>query len=190
MPGSVRRVPRLALSAACAAALLLVAVAPAAATIVEGSKFAGEDHFSYDDCGFVVDGVSEFEGQYHIRAGKNTNATAFFLHEQVTFLETHVRASDGATIYVSANRLFQETQAIRLTGNEFAFRSTLAGQPFTVTSSDGRILVRDRGSISQTLVFDTEGDDVPGGIFVEELDLRLNGPHPGFDVDFCGLFDA
>ena len=35
-------------------------------------------------------------------------------------------------------------------------------------------------------MFDTEGDDVPGGIFVEELGADVHGPHPGFD-DFCGL---
>jgi hypothetical protein len=36
------------------------------------------------------------------------------------------------------------------------------------------------------ILFDTEGDDVPGGIFVEDLCEDVHGPHPGFD-DFCGL---
>jgi hypothetical protein len=38
----------------------------------------------------------------------------------------------------------------------------------------------------QRILFDTEGDDIPGGIFIEELSAEAHGPHPGFD-DFCGL---
>ena len=54
----------------------------------------------------------------------------------------------------------------------------------------GRILVRDRGAIRQTYLFDTEGDDMPGGIFLEPLEERVSGPHPGFfmsEEEFCAV---
>ena len=35
--------------------------------------------------------------------------------------------------------------------------------------SDGRLVARDRGSVQFHILFDTEGDDVPGGIFIEEF---------------------
>ena len=49
------------------------------------------------------------------------------------------------------------------------------------------MVLRDRGSVRETYLFDTEGDDVPGGIFLEQLSLRLSGPHPSFvsDEEFC-----
>lgn len=34
------------------------------------------------------------------------------------------------------------------------------------------------------IVFDTLGDDVPGGIVIEELESSVHGPHPGFAEDF------
>jgi hypothetical protein len=37
-------------------------------------------------------------------------------------------------------------------------------------------------------LFDTGGDEVPGGEFIELLDVRVSGPHPGFfleDGDEC-----
>ena len=47
--------------------------------------------------------------------------------------------------------------------------------------SQGNLLLRDRGAIRVTVVFDTLGDATPGGIVVEELEPSVRGPHPGFD---------
>jgi hypothetical protein len=54
----------------------------------------------------------------------------------------------------------------------------------------GAVLLRDRGVIRTTILFDTLGDDTPGGVTLEELDVSVAGPHPGFFMDddaFCGL---
>ncbi len=42
-------------------------------------------------------------------------------------------------------------------------------------------MARDRGLLRRTILFDTGGDQEPGGEFVELVDLRLAGPHPTFD---------
>jgi hypothetical protein len=60
----------------------------------------------------------------------------------------------------------------------------------SIPDASGRIVERDRGAIRQTYRFDTEGDDVPGGIFLELLEERVSGPHPGFfmpDDEFCAV---
>ena len=62
-----------------------------------------------------------------------------------------------------------------------------AGQPFAIYDSAGNLVVRDRGALIHHAVFDTEGDNVPGGIFLEDLGSDVHGPHPGFDTDFCEL---
>ena len=48
--------------------------------------------------------------------------------------------------------------------------------------SAGRLVARDRGNLMFHILFDTEGDHIPGGIFVEELGVDVHGPHID---DFC-----
>lgn len=66
----------------------------------------------------------------------------------------------------------------------FEFTSIVAGQPFVVYDSAGNLVLRDRGLAQSTVLFDTGGDDVPGG---EVLDVQteFRGQHPGADIDFC-----
>ena len=49
-----------------------------------------------------------------------------------------------------------------------------------IRDSDANLVSRDRGVIRPTILFDTGGDQEPGGEFVELLDLDLAGPHPSF----------
>jgi hypothetical protein len=54
----------------------------------------------------------------------------------------------------------------------------------------GAVVLRNRGVIRTTILFDTLGDDTPGGVTLEELDVSVAGPHPGFFMDedgFCTL---
>jgi hypothetical protein len=49
-------------------------------------------------------------------------------------------------------------------------------------------VLRDRGVIRTTILFDTLGDETPGGEFLDEIDVEVSGPHPGFFLDegqFC-----
>jgi hypothetical protein len=51
-----------------------------------------------------------------------------------------------------------------------------------IEDSSGRVVVRDRGNIRHTALFDTLGDGEPGGIFIEETHTVVRGPHPAFDA--------
>ena len=51
-------------------------------------------------------------------------------------------------------------------------------------------MLRDRGAIWWTVVFDTLGDSRPGGEVIAETVDRVSGPHPLFEMDdaaFCSM---
>jgi hypothetical protein len=50
-----------------------------------------------------------------------------------------------------------------------------------IEDSDGNLVSRDRGVVRRTILFDTGGDQEPGGEFIDLVDLHLAGPHTTFD---------
>ena len=178
--------------ALCGSVLALtVAVGPAGATTILREHYSDDYTFTSDECGFVVDIAGHNEGTVHFRVGKGDLATAFFLHDNFSFLETWTRRDTGEWFTFGANGLFQETTAVPVPDRPFTFEftSVVSGQPFVVWDSDGNVVVRDRGVIRQVIQFDTQGDDVPGGEFVTDVSFSVAGPHPGLDFDLCTMLD-
>ena len=173
--------------AAVVATAMFFASAQALATVVEKGFYSDEPYsFSYDDCGFDVSVEGTASGHFRVRAGKGDAETAFFASDNYTYTETHTNVDTGAFLTITGNAVFNEVKATRVEGNIFRFEAVEAGQPFVLYDSDGNLVVRDRGSIRFFALFDTLGDDVPGGIFLEDLGADVHGPHPGFE-DFCEL---
>lgn len=169
-------------------ALLATFATPAAATIFESGRFGGDYVFTdTESCDFDLLIQGSDEGRYRIREGKTKVDTAFFFQGTTTFEETITNTSNGAFITVRGHFMHNETRAIPLGGSLFEFRDVEAGQ-ISFYDADGSLLFRDRGMIQFTYTFDTGGDDVPGGTFGSVIDIRLRGPHPSWDVDWCGLF--
>jgi hypothetical protein len=172
-----------------ASMLVLTLALPASASMFTRERYSGSDAFSYDDCGFVVDVTVEFGGVFQIRTGTGDDASAFFAHDNYWYRETHVRESDGKTFVVSGNGNFIETKAVRIEGSIFTFTAVNAGQLFTIRDADGHVVLRDRGAIIGTILFDTTGDDVPGGDFLGVLDETFHGGFPSFDADLCAIWN-
>jgi hypothetical protein len=168
-----------------AALLVLTLALPASASIFFRERYSDTDAFSYDDCGSVVDVTVEFGGLFQIRTGTGDDASAFFAHDNYWYRETHVRQSDGKTVVLSGNGNFVETKATRVEGTIFTFTAVNAGQLFTARDGDGNVIFRDRGVIVETILFDTTGDDEPGGDFLGILDTSFHGQFPSLDGDFC-----
>ena len=180
------RTRRLAAVAAVAMAVTVLGAAPSGATVVDQGHYYAEPYsFSHDDCGFAVEVKGTSSGVFRLREGKGKAATAFYGLDNYTFTETQTNPATGAFVTITANAVFNEIKARRVEGNIFEFAAVEAGQ-FRLFDSDDRLVARDRGSVHYHILFDTQGDDVPGGIFVEDLSADVHGPHPGFD-DFCGL---
>lgn len=168
-----------------ALAAALVAVFPAGAAIYERGTFHDEWSDSFDDCGFTINVEGSADGKYRVRTGKNKANTAFFEHVRFSFEEIYTNPETDDWFLVRGHRLINEVTARRVSGSIFKFTTVEAGQPFIVENSAGEIVIRDRGVIRYTFLFDTLGDNVPGGNFIEDVDVQVRGPHPGFFVDFC-----
>ena len=181
------RTLKLAATAAAAAVLTVLAATSAGATVVDRGQYTNSYSFEYDDCGFDVLVEGTVSGHFRIRAGTGKTDTAFFLNDNNSYTETQTNADTGASLTISGNAVFNEIKATRVEGNIFEFEAVEAGQPFRVYDSAGNLVLRDRGSIHFHSLFDTEGDDVPGGILIEDLSADVHGPHPGFDTDFCEI---
>jgi hypothetical protein len=164
----------------------LVAALPASATVYVRGTFHDEYSDSFDDCGFVINLEGSADGKYRVRTGKNKLDTAFFQRINISYQDTYTNAATGEWFLVRGHEVFNEVKARRVEGTIFEFRSVEAGQPFVVENSAGDVILRDRGAIMYTILFDTLGDDEPGGDFIQDVDVQVHGPHPGFtDFDFC-----
>lgn len=152
--------------------------APAAATVADRGHFAGEAYgFGYS-CGFPVDVTGVASGNYRLRDGGDGT---FFSLDRIAFREVHTNPETGRWFVVSGRFAGNETGARHVQGSLYEVRILKAGQVAVIEDSDGEVVSRDRGAVKRTVLFDTGGDDAPGGDFVDLLDLRLAGPHPTFD---------
>ena len=178
---------RVALIGSLTALVLGSAVAPADATVVDRGSYSGTESSTYNDCGYPVEVHAEFSGTYIVRAGKHAYESAFYLTDNYTYREVHTNPQTGQWLVVRGNGVFKDVKATRVDGSVFEFLSMNAGQPFVVEDSSGNVVLRDRGALRFRYLFDTGGDDEPGGTFVEFLGLDVGGPHPGFFTDFCQI---
>ena len=182
----VARQPTRTLTVVAVIALMLVSAAPAGATIVERNRYDLGFSDRYDDCGFDVAVEGAVSGHLRIRAGTGETDTAFFLRDTFSYTEIHTNLETGESLTIEGRGVFNEVRATHVEGNVFEFTSIEAGQPFVISDSAGDVVLRDRGVVYSRVLFDTGGDDVPGG---EVLDVHteLRGPHPGADINVCNV---
>jgi hypothetical protein len=166
---------------AIALAVTGATAAAAPASVVEKGRFEDDPYgFSYD-CGFPVEVTGVASGHFRLREGSGDDATAFFSLDRISFREIHTNPETGEWFSLSGHFTNNEVSATRVEGSLFEFRSIKAGQLAVIEDSDGNLVARNRGVLRSTILFDTGGDDQPGGTFVDLVDLRLAGQHPTFD---------
>lgn len=176
------------LTAALLTVGLMLGLTPAvSAAIYERERWAFTDAYTEEDlCGMEIDVEVEASGMVMVREPK-PGSTAFYFSNLFEFRETLTNPETGAWVVVRGKGNFREVKAEHVEGDVYRFRAQRAGQAFVVEDSDGRVVYRDRGLVVFEVLFDTQGDDVPGG---EELSfevVELRG-HPGYLEDECVLF--
>lgn len=181
----VRGSRRLAkLGAVIGLGLITLSAVPADATMyLKVEPYSGSETTDFVDCGLNIHHVVDFGGKFSIRAGKGDLAGAFFAHDNYWYVETWTNVANGKFFTISGNGLVHDVKATHVEGSIFQFVTNEVGQPFVVRNMAGAVVLRDRGSLSFTYLFDTGGDNVPGGTFLEDVSLRVSGPHPGFFLD-------
>ena len=168
-----------------AVALLAASVAaPADATVRDRSRLQEEWSFAAD-CGFPIEVTGSSSLRFVLREGKNADAGAFPVLNRFSYSETWTNAESGEWFVIRGNTTFNEVKSTRVEGSIFEFRAIEAGQPFVVEDSGGKVVVRNSGSVHVTYLFDTLGDEEPGGERVADVDLWIAGPHPSIFTDPC-----
>jgi hypothetical protein len=170
--------------------LALTSALPVAATMYSRETYEGTDAWAYDDCGPVVDATVSFSGNLTIRAGTGKDEGAFFAHDTFQYSEIHVRRSDGKVATVNGILTLKETRATRVEGSVFTFGSIYAGQ-IAMHDGDGNLVFRDRGTLTETILVDTLGNDVPGGEYLDTLASAMHGQYPGLTSGaFCDFWNS
>ena len=169
---------------------LLVAL-PADAAPIVNERYSGTESFT--ECSrFQVE--SSFSGRVMIKdATPATDGQFFYFQDNYQYRDVITNPATGEFVVVRGNGIFKEVQARQVEGSVFVFLTHEAGQPFVVEDMSGRVVLRDRGMITLSYVFDTLGDSAPGGVFLEDpVVVRVSGPHPGFEeaFDFCALLTS
>lgn len=172
------------LGAVISIGLIAVSAVPAHATMYQKvAPYSGTDVNDFSLCGLDVHEVFNFSGKFSIRTGTGDLAGAFFGHDNYSSVDTFTNIANDKFFTITANGLNQDVQATHVEGSIFEFVTHNVGQPYTVRNMSGDVVLRDRGSLTETYLFDTGGDNVPGGTFLEDVSLRVSGPHPGFFLD-------
>jgi hypothetical protein len=171
-------------------AALLAIAAPAQATVIDHQHYSQPYSDDFDACGFSIHVEGLAAGNARTRAGKRDLDTAFFGLDNYEYRETWTNTANGRSFTIWGNGIIRDVSATPVSGSVFQFTTVESGRPFNISDASGRVLVRDRGAIRRTYLFDTEGDDAPGGIFLDVLEERVSGPHPAFSMsedEFCAV---
>ena len=169
-----------------------IAAAAFAAPVSAGAPLQHE-HYSGTDSGEECDGAftreTTFSGLAIIRDTNPARGGEFFMFsDNYQYRHVITNVETGKSFTISGNGSFHEIQPREIGDGVFTYVSHDSGQPFVVRDSAGRVVLRDRGTITVSYVFDSLNDGQPGGQYLQDPELvRVSGPHPGLDVDLCAL---
>jgi hypothetical protein len=164
---------------ACIVAVLLlmtVGSAPASATTIERFHATQPYDFVHWDCGYPVEVAGESSDTVVVRADKQLDGNVFFT-DSYSFKETWT-AADGRWLTITGNGVNKDVKAKPIGGSVYEFTFNNPGQT-TITDSSGTIVTHSRGNLSFSYTIDIATGE---GNF---LGVRVSGPHPLLDVDWC-----
>jgi hypothetical protein len=168
--------------------ITLLGASPVSAAPLEGGHYSWTD--SGTECGGYVR-ESSGGGVYMIKdATPQTGGQFFYFQDNYWWRDVLTNPATGSWAIVRGNGIFKEVRAVPQTDTIVTYHTIEAGQPFVIEDMSGNVVLRDRGAIDVSYMFDTLGDSAPGGFYLEDpVVVRVAGPHPGFSetFDFCGF---
>ena len=183
----MRRTLRSMVVAAAVLVAMLALAAPVYARPIAHEPFSGTD--SAIECG-VYERETTFGGWFMIKdATPATDGQFFYFQSHFEYTDVITNPDTGDFFTVTGSTFNKESQARQVEGSIYTYSQLEIGQPFEVRDMDGNLVLRDVGLIEFSYTFDTLGDSQPGGDNFDEEFVRLAGPHPGFDFDFCAMAD-
>ena len=115
------------------------------------------------------------------------------MHDNFSYVQTWTNTTPGSDgegkfFAIAAHYTSQDVRATHVEGSIFEVVSHVVGQQYVIRDMNGDLVLRDRGNLTYTYLFDTLGDAFPGGIFIEDVDFRVSGPHLLIDdAAFCAM---
>ncbi len=162
----------------------LVAVL-AALTWGGGSASAASDWTSstrsYDDvrwdCGYATRVAGT---EFHTTRTKPDKKLpdVVYVTDKFHFSETWT-GPDGRWFTLSGHGVAKDMKGKSVGGTVYQFAFRITGQPMVITNSSGKVMYRDRGSLTFTYTI-----DLADGTFTD-LGVTIQGPHPIFEMGVC-----
>ena len=168
--------------------------APTAAAQLVREHYSGTDSGTWE-CGDLtgLEFEGQFEGLFTIKPGHNGSPP--FLTDNYHWQWLNTNPANGKWFREEGQGQYKDLRMTNLGGTVFRFVAQESGSPYTITTSDGRKIVMDRGLLRYTFVVDTLGDDdLDNDVFVEGSDELIadHGSHPGWHFtsdDYCDLVE-
>jgi hypothetical protein len=176
-----------------------IALAALLTLIVAGTTQASSiyEQFDYSDQGTDTDVcgryVVDWHNGGHVVIRKATAATSYqFFYTTDTYRGgTVVRNPANGKSFTErwwgTNREQNARRQTQYPGYVFAYETADTAQ-YEVRDHHGRVVYRDRGTVTTSFVYDTLGDSRPGGLLLEDPVEIKNTWNP--DFDFCKLADG
>jgi hypothetical protein len=173
-----------------AAAILLAMAMPAHARVLERQRYSSTFTGREVICGhrFHIDG--SVHGVTMLKASHGDPARLFDNYD----IHEVFSGEDGGYI-LDQSGLYSDVRVRLARGTLYRYTAINAGQVYTIRTSDGKAVYRNRGLFGITFLVDTQGDsDLGNDVFLEDT-LRLvrdAGKHPlvtATDEEFCAVVD-
>jgi hypothetical protein len=179
------RMARTLIVAALVAGMSIASTSTAISKIVEREPYSFAETFTEEFCGIEVEFDVEGSGRFMIRADR-PGSTVFLFSNRFEFREVITNPETGEWLVISGKGNYREVKATQVEGDVYRFRSQTSGQPLVIEDRNGNVVYRERGLFVFEILFDTLGDDVPGGeeLSFELVEIRGN---PGYLDDICPL---
>jgi hypothetical protein len=181
----MQRTKRTLIVAALVAGMSIATMPTAMSKIVEREPWSFADSFTDEFCGIETHFDVEGSGLVMIRADR-PGSTAFLLSNLFEYREVITNPETGASLVTRGKGNFREVRATQVESDLYRIRAQTAGQHFVIEDSNGNVVYRDRGLLVFEILFDTLGDDEPGGQELSFELVEMRG-HPGYLDDICPL---
>jgi hypothetical protein len=179
------RMARTLIVAALVAGMSIASTSTSMARIVEREEYSFTESFTEKFCGIEAEFDVEARGRIMIRADR-PGSTAFLLSNIFEYREVITNPDTGNWLVIRGKGNFREVRATHLEGDIYHLRAQTAGQHFVIENQNGSVVYRDQGLLEFEIVFDTLGDDEPGGQELSFELVEMRG-HPGYLDDICPL---
>ena len=175
-------------SAAVAVLAVLALAGPVTAMTVETNHFVDTFSFPTERCGYSWLGDLRIEGLAQVRTRDAVTPPTVIENYEMTITWTDV--SDPDHQYVVHTQGQARDVPVRLVGGTvWEFTWTDIGRPFQILTSDGELVMHDRGRLQVTSLRDTLGDSDPSNdVWLEDTNFGTRGMFPSLDLDLCEVF--